>query len=495
MAKIFRLQENVPDVYTRKSRDFQLLCNVFDILQGGIKYDIDTITSVVDTRYCSEKLLPLLQSKLGFYTEKHLNATELRTVLTSFMHLCKDKGSIKGIREAIELYLRVIGASRKSRVDITNSVKDTITDRILHNSSYIVQVLIEGQITDITLLTELLRYVLPAGYRLNYSFYQSLDAVEYIVERGTVNIVIASSSVNNRIAGHSSDDVDDRLLKYVFATGDIHTDAIYYIYNGTNYISSVDGNNFTGEYIIDNDSMVNIEQSAIFDKVKYGDIYPVVCTKTDDNLELTYPVMYYQGKDLSEERDYTWLINEGIIANLFTHKAEGKIYVERTDAAGMPYVESVKVGEEYFTSYDYYIPTGSDDWGDWTDSNTEYTPQSSTETYYKLTTKISKLFNLEIFECTCIYNKADVPLDVEDTFYRVKSGTEPSYRFKANQQVYYTKDTTTLTSPSAISTSTVVNTVSTGLPKTVLPEPTTTISFTDTQAGYVLDYIENIDKE
>ena len=62
MAKIFRLQENVPDVYARKSRDFQLLCNVFDILQGGIKYDIDTITSVVDTRYCSERLLPLLQS-------------------------------------------------------------------------------------------------------------------------------------------------------------------------------------------------------------------------------------------------------------------------------------------------------------------------------------------------------------------------------------------------------------------------------------------------
>ena len=267
MAKIFRLQENVPDVYARKSRDFQLLCNVFDILQGGIKYDIDTITSVVDTRYCSERLLPLLQSKLGFFTEKHLNASELRAVLTSFYQLCRDKGSLKGIREAIELYLKVIGASRKSRINVTNAVREPQSNRILHNSSYIVEVLIEGQITDVTLLTELLRYVLPAGYILSYSFYQSLDAVEYIIERGTINVVIVSSAVNNRVVGYDSNNINEKLMKYIFATGDVNKDENYYVLENAEYVlKSYD------EITSADDATSYIKQCAEFTELKYGDI-------------------------------------------------------------------------------------------------------------------------------------------------------------------------------------------------------------------------------
>ena len=285
MAKIFRLQENVPDVYARKSRDFQLLCNVFDILQGGIKYDIDTITSVVDTRYCSERLLPLLQSKLGFFTEKHLNASELRAVLTSFYQLCRDKGSLKGIREAIELYLKVIGASRKSRINVTNAVREPQSNRILHNSSYIVEVLIEGQITDVTLLTELLRYVLPAGYILSYSFYQSLDAVEYIIERGTINVVIVSSAVNNRVVGYDSNNINEKLMKYIFATGDVNKDENYYVLeNGEYVLKSYD------EITSADDATSYIKQCAEFTELKYGDICDIQSTK-----------QYYKGQDLSNQ--------------------------------------------------------------------------------------------------------------------------------------------------------------------------------------------------
>ena len=81
MPKVFRLQQSVPDVYARKSRDFQMLCNLFDILFGSIKNDIDSMTDILDARTCSERLLSLLQTKLGFFSSQHITNEELRVVL------------------------------------------------------------------------------------------------------------------------------------------------------------------------------------------------------------------------------------------------------------------------------------------------------------------------------------------------------------------------------------------------------------------------------
>ena len=142
---IFRLQENMPDVYVRKSRDFQLLCNSFDAVFNSVKNDIDSITNVVDTRLCSERLLPLLQTKLGFFTNKHLTATELRIVLQAFKYIVRDKGSRTGIREAIEVFLKVANASNKSRIQIVDNFVsiDGHTSETRPGNTYIVEVAIE----------------------------------------------------------------------------------------------------------------------------------------------------------------------------------------------------------------------------------------------------------------------------------------------------------------------------------------------------------------
>ena len=183
MAKIFRLQDNVPDVYVRKSRDFQLLCNLFDILNGGIKFDIDNMTDILDVRSCNDSLLPHLQTKLGFFTNKSLSSSELRTVLSSFKEIVKNKGSSIGIREAIEVYLKVINASKNSRVLVINKeYQGTEYDNISRlSNTYIVEVALEGQLVDVSLLDEILKYVLPAGYRLKYSFYESQEYATDIV--------------------------------------------------------------------------------------------------------------------------------------------------------------------------------------------------------------------------------------------------------------------------------------------------------------------------
>ena len=213
---IFRLQENVPDVYTRKSRDFQLLCNVFDCVNNGVKYDIDSIVDVLNTRQCNERLLPLLQTKLGFFSNKNFTTPQLRAVLMSFKQVVNDKGSEAGIREAIEVFLKISNASTKSeirRLNVDTSVsEDAIKTRLVNN--YIVDVGIESNILDVTILTELLKYVLPAGYRLQYSFYSSFDNVSVVNEKDVLNIIFLSNvsssegSVlgNNEVAAQGDED-------------------------------------------------------------------------------------------------------------------------------------------------------------------------------------------------------------------------------------------------------------------------------------------------
>lgn len=172
---IFRLQENVPDVYVNQSRDFQLLCNSFDAVYNAVKYDIDSIVCTADTKLCSDKLLPLLQTKLGFFSKYKFNTNELRIVLQAFPYIVKHKGSRKGIIAAIEVFFKVINASRRCRVTL---VEKPDIDSL--SKSYCVLISIEGTKVNTALLTEILHYVVPAGYSIQYSFYKQSDANEGI---------------------------------------------------------------------------------------------------------------------------------------------------------------------------------------------------------------------------------------------------------------------------------------------------------------------------
>lgn len=213
MAKIFRLQENVPDVYTRKSRDFQLLCNLFDIMNGGVKQDIDSIPNILDTNTCSERLLPLLQTKLGFFTNKSLTSTEVRTVLGAFSRIVKDKGSNIGIREAIEVYLKLVGASGGSKITILNTQsQDTDVDTLKRiDNVYLIEILIEGKLYDLTVLTEMLKYVLPAGYKLTYGFYTAANFSTEVIKSDSINIIFLKKEANDSIKDASDTTVEGQV--------------------------------------------------------------------------------------------------------------------------------------------------------------------------------------------------------------------------------------------------------------------------------------------
>jgi hypothetical protein len=468
-------------------------------MQDGIKYDIDTITSVVDTRYCNEKLLPLLQSKLGFFTHKHLTTTELRTVLTSFRDIIQDKGSAKGIREAIELYLKVIGASRDSRITIRNSSSSDfqLTDSYFNNS-YIVEVAIEGQITDLTLLTELLKYVLPAGYKLKYSFYSALDTIDYIVEKGTINIIIVSSAVNNRVASQDAEFFTESIIKYIFAEGIVSENGIYYIKNGNSYedenvtydsiiqdtlatelaasftpvvkgtpiFKSVfkDGLPASGKgtlYVLvdaedaDTTSVILEGTSHIAKLVKRGDTYYaaktyVIETEVELNVQhITDIEAYIEPQCPNPDDDINvnyykgpGLQNKQTLSVLFDEGVVAYLFTEAAvnniyvDDSSIRQKRSVKAGEQHNSMEDYY----------WYQDQGGSQELVKVENWYALTVD-------GYVECTWIVERNElIYKEPEEIYY---TAVDEYYIFKKGQQIYYVASNDILANPSAISTSSV----------------------------------------
>lgn len=196
---VFRLQEHVPDVYPRKSRDFQLLCNVFDCMNGGVKFDIDSIHDTIDTDLCNERVLNFLQTKLGFFTNKNMNTTTQRLILKAFPYLVKNKGSRKGIEQAIQVFLKTQGVTGNISVHTINKQKvlDSNTGLNKLENVYIIELGIQTKLLDTMILDEILKYIIPAGYIVKYSFYQSYNIDTKVFNSDTINIIFVQQSLNS----------------------------------------------------------------------------------------------------------------------------------------------------------------------------------------------------------------------------------------------------------------------------------------------------------
>ena len=194
---IIRLQNNTPPVYTEESRDFQLLGRIYDCIINAVKLDIDSIPTIVDTSQCLSSILPLLQTKVGFFTENTLQDKELRYAIEAFPYIVKKKGSREGIIECLNLFLQVNNILKSSQVIITN-------ESINKEDEYTIKILIESEVKDISLLEELIKYIVPTGYLVSYIFTdtQKLDIQNYD-NISAADIVIIDNNKNSSLRKNS----------------------------------------------------------------------------------------------------------------------------------------------------------------------------------------------------------------------------------------------------------------------------------------------------
>ena len=88
---LLRFDEKVPGVYVKESRDFQVLTRLFTLGLNQSKYNADSMQFMNDPLHVNNRLLTLLQQKVGFYTNREFYDDAIRKVCKMFYALVKHK--------------------------------------------------------------------------------------------------------------------------------------------------------------------------------------------------------------------------------------------------------------------------------------------------------------------------------------------------------------------------------------------------------------------
>lgn len=186
---MFRLQDNTPEVYVNNSRDFQLFCRLYDVINNGVRFDANTITDILNPMLINDRMLDLLCTKIGFFTRENIPNDVLRVILSSFPYAIKYKGSKTGILYAVCAILKMEGTFE-------------VPEIIINDETYEVQIYTSVDIKNKKALSEYLKYILPVGYTFILEQY-----IKYDEDISTVNIGSTINTLQNMIYNSSSSQV------------------------------------------------------------------------------------------------------------------------------------------------------------------------------------------------------------------------------------------------------------------------------------------------
>lgn len=155
---MIKLQNYTPDVYYKESRDFQFIGRLFDLVLNSVKTETDLLYNLPLSANSDEKLLELLAMTLGFKPRHQYNARQLKAICSVFSEIMRNKGSIKALKIACEALFNALDISQELSYDFTPTANNDKTELNLY---------ISQEFGDITILNDLLSYVLPAGMSCN----------------------------------------------------------------------------------------------------------------------------------------------------------------------------------------------------------------------------------------------------------------------------------------------------------------------------------------
>ena len=150
---MIKLANQVPLIYSNASRDFQYLSWLFNIVLNSVKHNVDDMYDLPNSKI-DPKMSELLAFTLGFKIKRNYDQKQLIALVQVLPIILKHKGTKKAIEIACDAVVNASGA-----VGIYDVV---ITD------TNVIEILLPKDITDTTLLIDLLPYILPAGlsYRI-----------------------------------------------------------------------------------------------------------------------------------------------------------------------------------------------------------------------------------------------------------------------------------------------------------------------------------------
>ena len=209
---LIKVQNMTPEIYTQESRDFQLLCRLYDCVLNGVKFDIDTIPSLVNTKDCRNDILQLLATKIGFFTDKKFDDTVMRYVLDSFPTIIRNKGSLLSVKETIYMFLRL--HSVPSDIEIyylktpySSPFSETEpcilnTGKMPKPHSLLIRIKSFKKRPDTTVIDEVFRYIIPAGIHYYIEFSTTINLPDLNVQpENEGRLLFVSDNINSQLRG------------------------------------------------------------------------------------------------------------------------------------------------------------------------------------------------------------------------------------------------------------------------------------------------------
>lgn len=190
---MFRVEQNVPDVYREQSRDFQLFSRLYDLVFQASRFSIDSMEQISDTRRCQDTLLPLIATKVGFFTDIKLTTDAHRRVLCAFPYIINHKGSIEGLKLTINL----LSFLMNTKIEILEFKEDRsrLTLKFEYSSP------------DFELLKDIIEYIRPTGCIIDFLIELKMSVKESVAANISSSITEPSISygvIQNKVDYNNS---------------------------------------------------------------------------------------------------------------------------------------------------------------------------------------------------------------------------------------------------------------------------------------------------
>lgn len=184
ITDIFRLDDNVPRMYVKGSRDFQMLTRLFTYGLNPSKYEVETLHYLNSGMLTNDRLLGNLCEKPGFMDGESIKGEYLRYITENFGRLVRDKGAETGILNAVYLYLLMYNLGTAVLVNCDKQ-------------DYVVHIGIKSSVKDLDVLFTILKYIVPTGWIIDIYFYSELKVWQGFRYKDTfVNIIRKASAKN-----------------------------------------------------------------------------------------------------------------------------------------------------------------------------------------------------------------------------------------------------------------------------------------------------------
>lgn len=209
---MFRIQDNVPEVYINESRDFQILARISDILFSGIKYDIDSMVNILDATLVKDRMLQLMCTKVGFFPKIEIDSQVLKYIIASFPYIIKNKGNELGIKYAVNAILKAENNPENEGEPIIDTINKS--DPLGQNRDpYTVYIYSTISIYNKNALKEILKYVLPAGYSYKLLPHNSIkNRPDIFKQSDLITMFKVSPMYTSSIRGSWDKDVGNSLV-------------------------------------------------------------------------------------------------------------------------------------------------------------------------------------------------------------------------------------------------------------------------------------------